>query len=103
MVIKQAVMAGVIFSKSSMDGLMTAEKIPSQFVISVYDTTSEIMLWNRASSNLDASTWNETTPSVSLVARDDRDLGDEPDDATGSRQPDASPHDSRKRRRDQPD
>ena len=43
------------------------------------------------------------------MARDDRDLGDEPDDddeqatATGSGQPDASPDDPWKRGRDQPD
>ena len=47
--VRQAVAAGVIFSKSAMDGIMTAEQIPSQFVSSVYHTTTDTMLWNRAS------------------------------------------------------
>ena len=106
--VRQAVAAGVIFSKSKMDGIMTAEQIPSQFIVSVYDTQNDTMLWSRASSNLDSSSWQQSS-SVSLVARNDRDLGDEPDDddqapaATGSGQPDASPDDSRKRGRDLPD
>ena len=91
--IKQAVQAGVIFSKSSMDRLMTAEKVPSQFIAaSVYETTSDTILWIWANSNL-----------VNLVARDDRDLGNE-EEATSSRQPNApstETGDSRKRGRNQ--
>ena len=57
---------------------MCSEQIPSQFIISVYDTNADTMLWSRASSNLDKSSWQQSS-SVNLVARDDRDLGDEPD------------------------
>ena len=54
------------------------------------------MLWNRAGSNLEPSTWEKqakpSTPTadVRLIPRDDRDLGfdDGPDDA-GTGQPDA--------------
>ena len=90
-----------------MDGIMTAEQIPSQFIVSVYDTQTDTMLWSRASSSLDSSSWQQSS-SINLVARDDRDLGDEPTDdepaaATSSGQPDASLDDSRKRGRGQPD
>ena len=92
--IRQAVQAGVIFSKPPMDRLMTAEKVPSQVNVSVYDTMSDTMLWSRAGSNLGSSSWTETTPAVNLVAREDRDLGDE-EDATSSGQPDTPPVDTR--------
>ena len=87
--LRQAVAAGVIFSKSSMDGIMCSEQIPSQFVISVYDTNADTMLWSRATSNLDSSSWQQSS-SVNLVARDDRDLGDEPDNAADDPQDDAA-------------
>ena len=56
------------------------------------------MLWNRADSNIEPSVYDQSAPatsssspkaaSVTLVARDDRDLGDEADASSG--RPDAS-------------
>ena len=76
------------------DGITTSERIPSQYIISI--TQGDKMLWNRAGSNLEPSTWEKqakpSTPTadVRLIPRDDRDLGfdDGPDDA-GTGQPDA--------------
>ena len=94
----QAVKAGIIVAKTKMDGLITAERVPSAFLISIYDTEKKQMLWNRADSNIVPSAYEPQDPSdeaatsprpstVSLVARDDRDLGD---DDTGSARADAS-------------
>lgn len=84
---RQAVKSGVIMTRSSMDGISGSERIPSQFVISVYDTEADQLLWTRANSNLSPDDWLNaaTSPSaggnpVSLVARDDRDPNDDADD-----------------------
>ena len=96
----QAVKAGIIVAKTKMDGLITAERVPSAFLISIYDTEKKQMLWNRADSNIvpsayepqdqdpsDAAATSPRPSSVNLVARDDRDLGD---DDTSSAHADAS-------------
>ena len=96
----QAVKAGIIVAKTKMDGLITAERVPSAFLVSIYDTEKKQMLWNRADSNIvpsayepqdqdpsDAAATSPRPSSVSLVARDDRDLGD---DDTSSAHADAS-------------
>ena len=58
----QAVEGGVIFRRSAMDGIMTAERIPSQYIISI--TADDRMLWNRAESNLEPSTWERAADPV---------------------------------------
>ena len=89
----QAVEASIIFSTSSMDGIMTAERIPSQFIISIMEGGK--MIWNRAESNLEPSSWTKQPGSssprddVRLVARHDRDLGDEPMPDAGTGRHDA--------------
>ena len=81
----QAVEADVIFSRSSMEGIMTAP-----YIISIME--EDKMLWNRAGSNIEPSSWEKAVSGspkaeIRLVARDDSDLGDEDDTSTG--QPDA--------------
>ena len=92
---KQAVQGGVIFSRTEMDGILTSEKIPSQYIISIAEEGK--ILWTRAESNLEPTTWRSTgepgspASKVQLVARDDAkesqdvQMGDD----TGSGQPDA--------------
>ena len=80
-----------------MDGLITAERISSAFLISVDDTENDQLLWNRADSNIEPSAYDPSAAAsaaatVTLTARDDRDLGDEND--AGSGRPDASADDS---------
>ena len=68
------------------------------YLVSIYDTERKQMLWNRADSNIEPSVYDQSAPaasssspkaaSVTLVARDDRDLGDEADASSG--RPDAS-------------
>ena len=92
---KQAVQAGIIFSRTEMDGLITSERIPPQFIVSIAENKKT--LWTRAESNLEPDAWQgagqaEASASrVDLKARDDaresRDIqmgGD-----TSSGQPDA--------------
>ena len=96
----QAVKGGIIVAKTKVDGLITAERVPSAFLVSIYDTEKKQMLWNRADSNIEPSAYEHQDPdpsaamatsptasSVNLVARDDRDLGD--DDDTSSARADA--------------
>lgn len=69
----QAVEAGVVFSKLSMEGLMTSERIPSQFSVSM---KVDKMLWNRTDSNIEPSAWKFGDASGAagvVIARDDRD------------------------------
>ena len=92
---KQAVQGGVIFSRTEMDGIITSEKVPSQFIISIAEEGK--ILWTRAESNLEPTTWRGTgdasasASKVQLTPRDDAkesqdvDMGDD----TGSGQPDA--------------
>ena len=80
-------------AKIKMDGLITSERVPSAYYVSIYDTEKKKMLWNRAGSNIEPSVCDHSAPSpkaasVTLVARDDRDLGDEADASPG--RPDAS-------------
>lgn len=86
----QAVKGGIIIAKTKMEGLITAERIPSAYLVSIYDTERKQMLWNRADSNIEPYAYEHSSPvaspastpratTVNLVARDDRDLGDEPD------------------------
>ena len=91
----QAVEGGVIFRRSAMDGIMTAERIPSQYIISI--TADDRMLWNRAESNLEPSTWERAADPVTsgsgveLVPRDDGDPADVAMDDTSRGQPDVLP------------
>ena len=92
---KQAVQAGIIFSRTEMDGLMTSERIPPQFIVSIAEDTKT--LWTRAESNLEPNTWQgagqaeASASKVELKARDDtqesRDIQMEGDTSSG--QPDA--------------
>ena len=72
---KQAVQAGIIFSRTEMDGLLTSERIPPQFIVSIAEDKKT--LWTRAESNLEPNTWQGTEKSdssaskVELKARDD--------------------------------
>ena len=56
----QAVQSGSIISRTKTDGLIIAERIPSAFVESVYDTEKDQVLWKRAGSNIEhsAATWH---------------------------------------------
>ena len=64
---------------------------PSAYIVSIYDTEKKQMLWNEPSvydqSAPAVSTSSPKAASVTLVARDDRDLGDEADASSG--RPDA--------------
>ena len=92
---KQAVQAGIIFSRTEMDGLITSERIPPQFIVSIAEDTKT--LWTRAESNLEPDTWQgagqaeASASKVELKARDDaqesRDIRMEGDTSSG--QPDA--------------
>ena len=96
--LSQAVKSGIIIAKTKMEGLITSEGVPSAYIVSIYDTEKKQMLWNRADSNIEPSVYDQSAPaastsspkaaSVTLVARDDRDLGDEADASSG--RPDAS-------------
>ena len=76
----------------------TSGRVPSAYIVSIDDTEKKQMLWNRADSNIEPSVYDQSAPaastsspkaaSVTLVARDDRDLGDEADASSG--RPDAS-------------
>jgi RNA:NAD 2'-phosphotransferase (TPT1/KptA family) len=52
---KQAVQGGVIFSRTEMDGILTSEKVPPQYIISIAEDNK--VIWSRAESNLEPSTW----------------------------------------------
>ena len=89
----QAVKGGIIIAKTKMEGLITAERIPSAYLVSIYDTERKQMLWNRADRNIEPSAYEHSSPvaspastlratTVNLVARDDRDLGDEADSSS---------------------
>ena len=76
---KQAVQGGVIFSRTEMDGILTSEKIPPQYIISIAEDNK--VIWSRAESNLEPEMWKgadaptSPTAKVLLKARDDaRDL-----------------------------
>ena len=92
---KQAVQGGVIFSRTEMDGILTSEKVPPQYIISIAEDNK--VIWSRAESNLEPTTWTgaeaSTSPTsgVRLVARDDAKPShdDQMDDDTGTGQPDA--------------
>eukprot|EP00435_Cladocopium_sp_Y103_P018085 s3504_g4.t1 len=81
--LRQAVEAGSVWFRTKTDGILTPEQVPSQFIISAYDTEKKQMLWTRAESNLAPESWQGTSASggqatsVNLVSREDRDLGDE--------------------------
>ena len=55
--LKQAVQGGVIFGRTEMDGIITSERIPSQYIVSI--TEDDKVLWSRAESNLEPSTWEK--------------------------------------------
>ena len=92
---KQAVQGGVIFSRTEMDGILTSEKIPPQYIISIAEDNK--VIWSRAGSNLEPETWKgadaPTSPAskVQLKARDDAKSpqDDQIDDDTSTGQPDA--------------
>ena len=92
---KQAVQGGVIFSRTEMDGILTSEKIPPQYIISIAEDNK--VIWSRAESNLEPETWKgadaptSPTAKVQLKARDDaRSLQDDQmDDDTSTGRPDA--------------
>ena len=89
---RQAVEAGVIFSRTEMDGILCSERIPPQFLVSISEDGK--VLWSRAESNLEPSTWtgaeatsSPTSRKVQLTARDD--ANDDPMDDTSTGRPDA--------------
>ena len=89
---RQAVEAGVIFSRTGMDGILCSERIPPQFLVSISEDGK--VLWSRAESNLEPSTWtgaeatsSPTSRRVQLTARDD--ANDDPMDDTSTGRPDA--------------
>ena len=92
---KQAVQGGVIFSRTEMDGILTSEKIPPQYIISIAEDNK--VIWSRAESNLEPETWKgadattSPTSKVQLKARDDAKSSqdDQMDDDTSTGQPDA--------------
>ena len=57
--LKQAVQGGVIFGRTEMDGIITSERlrIPSQYIVSIAEYDK--VLWSRAESNLEPSTWEK--------------------------------------------
>ena len=93
---KQAVEGGVIFSRTEMDGILTSERIPPQYIISISEDNIKV-IWSRAESNLEPSTWtgaeassSPTSKKVQLTARDDsRPSHDDQMDDTSTGQPDA--------------
>ena len=89
---RQAVEAGVIFSRTEMDGILCSERIPPQFLVSISEDGR--VLWSRAESNLEPSSWtgaeatsSPTSKRVQLTARDD--ANDDPMDDTSTGRPDA--------------
>ena len=89
---RQAVEAGVIFSRTEMDGILCSERIPPQFLVSISEEGQ--VLWSRAESNLEPSTWTGAASAsapkakaVTLTARDD--ANDDPMDDTSTGRPDA--------------
>ena len=90
---RQAVEAGVIFSRTEMDGILCSERIPPQFLVSISEEGQ--VLWSRAESNLEPSSWTgaasasaPTSKAVTLTARDD--ANDDPMDDTSTGRPDAT-------------
>ena len=96
---KQAVEGGVIFSRTEMDGILSSERIPPQYIISISEDGK--VIWSRAESNLEPSTWtgaeassSPTSKKVQLTARDDsKPSQDDPMDDTSTGQPVARPAD----------
>ena len=93
---KQAVQGGVIFSRTEMDGILSSEKVPPQYIISISEDNK--VIWSRAESNLEPSTWTSAEEAkspkakVQLMPRDDAKPSQDDqmgDDDTGSGQPDA--------------
>ena len=89
---KQAVEGGVIFSRTEMDGILSSERIPPQYIIRISE--DDKVIWSRAESNLEPSTWtgaeassSPTSKKVQLTARDD--AKDDQMDDTSTGQPDA--------------
>ena len=89
---RQAVEAGVIFSRTEMDGILCSERIPPQFLVSISEEGQ--VLWTRAESNLEPSSWTGAesasapkSKAVTLTARDD--ANDDPMDDTSTGRPDA--------------
>ena len=89
---RQAVEAGVIFSRTEMDGILCSERIPPQFLVSISEEGQ--VLWSRAESNLEPSSWTGAasasapkSKAVTLTARDD--ANDDPMDDTSTGRPDA--------------
>ena len=94
---KQAVEGGVIFSRTEMDGILSSERIPPQYIVSISEDGK--VIWSRAESNLEPSTWTGAEASsppaskkVQLTARDDaKPPQDDPMDDTSTGQPVARP------------
>ena len=75
-----------------MDGILCSERIPPQFLVSISEDGQ--VLWSRAESNLEPSTWTGAesasapkSTAVTLTARDD--ANDDPMDDTSTGRPDA--------------
>ena len=93
---KQTVQGGVIFSRTEMDGILSSEKVPPQYIISISEDNK--VIWSRAESNLEPSTWTSAEEAkspkakVQLMPRDDAKPSQDDqmgDDDTGTGQPDA--------------
>ena len=82
-----------------MDGILCSERIPPQFLVSISEDGK--VLWSRAESNLEPSTWtgaeSASAPksrAVTLTSRDD--ANDDPMDDTSTGRPDARSTDDAK-------
>ena len=64
----QAVRGGIIIAKTKMEGLIAAERSPSAYLVSFYDTERKQMLWNRADSNIEPSAYEHSSPVASPVS-----------------------------------
>ena len=91
--LKQAVQGGVIFGRTEMDGIITSERIPSQYIVSI--TEDDKVLWSRAESNLEPRPGrSRQNPQLQRQVFDSRD-GNDPSnyvamDDTSTGQPDHS-------------
>ena len=63
--LSQAVKGGIIIAKIKMEGLITSERVPSAYIVSIYDTEKKQMLWNRADSNIEPSVYDQSAPAAS--------------------------------------
>ena len=56
---------GIIIAKTRIEGLIAAERIPSAYLVSIYDTEPKQMLWNRTDSDIEPSAYEHSSPVAS--------------------------------------